>query len=182
MSAVATTAPVVPVWRHLRAIALLPFMNTVLIPAAILVAWPPALPSGAIAEWLVRASGLALAAAGVALAAHSIGGFVRSGGGTLAPWDPTRALVSAGAYAYTRNPMKAGLFAVLAGEALLTLSLPLAVWLAAFALVNVVYIRVSEEPGLRKRFGRAYLDYCERVPRWIPRFTGRSIVARENYP
>lgn len=182
MSGTTSAAPTVSLWRHLRAIALLPFMNTVLVPTAILVAWPPALPGDALAEWGVRVAGLALAVAGAVLAAHSVGWFVRSGGGTLAPWDPTRALVSAGAYAYTRNPMKAGLFAVLAGEALLTLSLPIAIWLAAFALVNVVYIRVSEEPGLRKRFGRAYLDYCEQVPRWIPRFTGRPAIARENTP
>lgn len=159
--------------RHLRAIALLPAVNTVLIPTAILLARPPPALGGALAEWSVRAVGLALVVLGAALVAHTIVLFVRRGGGTLAPWDPTRALVSAGAFAYTRNPMKTGLFAVLAGEALLLLSLPIAVWLAIFALVNVVYIRVSEEPGLRKRFGRAYVDYCERVPRWIPHLPGR---------
>jgi protein-S-isoprenylcysteine O-methyltransferase Ste14 len=166
--------------RHLRAIALLPAMNTVVIPATILLASPPPAPSATLAEWSVRAAGLLLAALPAALVTHTIALFVRTGGGTLAPWDPTRALVGAGAYAYSRNPMKAGLFAVLAGEALLLKSLPLAAWLALFALVNVVYIRVSEEPGLRKRFGREYLEYCARVPRWIPSLTSRPRAVREN--
>lgn len=169
-------------WRHLRAIALLPFMNTVLIPTVLILVWPPAAPSGASAQWLVRAVGLVLVAAGGTLVAHSVAWFVRAGGGTLAPWDPTRALLRTGAYAYSRNPMKAGLFVVLAGEALLLLSLPIAAWLAGFALVNIVYIRVSEEPGLRARFGRAYVDYCERVPRWIPHVHARPTAAKETCP
>jgi protein-S-isoprenylcysteine O-methyltransferase Ste14 len=166
--------------RHLRAIALLPAVNTVLVPTAILLARPPPALGGTPAEWSVRAVGLMLVAVGAALVAHTIALFVQRGGGTLAPWDPTRTLVDAGAYAYTRNPMKAGLFVVLAGETLLFLSLPLAAWLTTFALVNVVYIRVSEEPGLRERFGRAYMDYCKRVPRWIPHLPRRPSVAGES--
>ena len=26
-----------------------------------------------------------------------------------------------------------------------------------------------EEPGLRRRFGAEYEEYCARVPRWLPR-------------
>lgn len=177
-----TAAAKVSAWRHLRAIALLPFTNTVLIPTILILVWPPGALSGAFAEWLARAVGLVLVVAGAALVTRSVGWFVRVGGGTLAPWDPTRALVSAGAYAYCRNPMKAGLFGVLAGEALLLMSAPIAAWLAAFALVNIVYIRVSEEPGLRARFGRAYVDYCERVPRWIPHVHARPSAAKETCP
>ena len=65
--------------------------------------------------------------------------------------------------------MKGGLLLVLAGEALLTRSPPLAAWFACFALANVVYLRVHEEPGLEARFGDRYRDYCARVPRWWPR-------------
>ena len=168
MSAAAWSEPVAA-WRHVRAIALLPFMNTVAIPSALLLRLPPA-PSP---EWTAVAvaaalAGAALAAVGVALVAHCIGLFVRFGSGTLAPWDPARELVSAGAYRYSRNPMKAGLFLVLAGEALATQSVTLAAWFACFVIVNVVYIRLHEEPGLAERFGAGYRDYCERVPRWWP--------------
>jgi protein-S-isoprenylcysteine O-methyltransferase Ste14 len=163
MSTAAASASVSP-WRHVRAIALLPFMNTVLIPTVLLL-WsppPPAWPAAA------TVAGAALVAAGAALVAHCVRLFIRLGDGTLAPWDPTRELVLAGAYRYSRNPMKAGLFLVLAGEALATGSAALTVWFACFALVNVLYIRLHEEPGLDRRFGAAYRDYCQRVPRWWP--------------
>jgi protein-S-isoprenylcysteine O-methyltransferase Ste14 len=168
----------VSAWRHARAIALLPFMNTVVIPAALLAAFPLALTLNAttVAAMLI---GAALVAGGVALVAHSIGLFVRLGRGTLAPWDPTRQLVGAGAYGYTRNPMKGGLFLVLAGEAFLTQSAPLAAWFACFALANVLYIRLHEEPGLEARFGDPYRDYCARVPRWWPRLRSPHRKATE---
>ena len=160
----------VTVWRHVRAIALLPFMNTVVIPAAILLV---ASRSG-FAYHRTAATALALGgaivAAGVALAGHSIRQFVRDGRGTLAPWDPTATLVTSGVYRYIRNPMKAGLFLILLGEAAMLGSPPLLAWFAVFVTANVAYIRWSEEPGLRKRFGGAYERYCARVPRWVPRF------------
>jgi protein-S-isoprenylcysteine O-methyltransferase Ste14 len=166
-------------WRHARAIALLPFMNTVVIPAALLLLFPPArtLEWAAVAVAAVLAGG-ALAAAGAALVVHCIRLFVRSGSGTLAPWDPTRELVVAGAYRYVRNPMKAGLFLVLAGEALATQSAALTAWLGCFALVNVIYIRLHEERGLAQRFGACYRDYCARVPRWWPALTPDRAEAR----
>jgi protein-S-isoprenylcysteine O-methyltransferase Ste14 len=163
MSAARSRGSVSP-WRHASAIALLPFMNTVIIPSVLLLFSPPQ------PQWLAGATvvGAALVAAGAALVAHCVRLFVRLGDGTLAPWDPTRELVLAGAYRYSRNPMKAGLFLVLAGEALATGSAALTAWLAGFVLVNVLYIRVHEEPGLARRFGAAYRDYCARVPRWWP--------------
>jgi protein-S-isoprenylcysteine O-methyltransferase Ste14 len=125
--------------------------------------------AGGSADLLRLAAGLALLVAGTALVAHSIRSFVRLGGGTLAPWDPTRALIETGAYRHSRNPMKGGLFLVLLAEALLLRSVPLLVWFACFAVANAVYIRVYEEPGLIARFGDEYRRYSERVPRWLPR-------------
>ena len=178
----ATVSPSTTVtpWRHARAIALLPFMNTVVIPSVLLTLWP--LPAGAPftgTAAIAVAAGVLLLCTGLALVIHSVGLFVRLGRGTLAPWDPTQLLVNAGAYRFTRNPMKGGLFLILLGEALIFRSAPLAVWLACFALVNIVYIRVSEEPGLLARFGPAYSDYCARVPRWWPsvRTLYRSIAS-----
>lgn len=170
MSATAArTALVATPRRHLQAIALLPFMNTVVIPSLLLMRFPPerVLPH----DWLgtlAALAGIALLAGGLVLVIHSVRLFVLVGRGTLAPWDPTQALVVAGAYRFSRNPMKAGLFIVLLGEALLLRSTAIAAWLALFATVNVIYIRVSEEPGLIARFGAPYRDYCARVPRWWP--------------
>lgn len=160
-------------WRHVRAIILLPFTNTVVVPATLLALWPrpmPALDARAVTLLLV---GSLLMVCGIALVAHTIRLFARLGRGTLAPWDPTRKLVIAGAYRYSRNPMKAGLFLVLLGEAAVMRSPAIAVWLVCFAAVNILYIRLHEEPGLRARFGEPYRDYCARVPRWWP--TARAL-------
>jgi protein-S-isoprenylcysteine O-methyltransferase Ste14 len=167
MTSATPSAPVVTAWRHARAVAMLPFTNTIVIPGVLLTLWPPLLRVDAASVALLL-FGLPLMLCGIALVAHTIRLFVRLGRGTLAPWDPTRELVIAGAYRYSRNPMKVGLFLVLAGEAAVTCSAAIAVWFVCFALVNIVYIRLHEEPGLLARFGDRYRDYCARVPRWWP--------------
>jgi protein-S-isoprenylcysteine O-methyltransferase Ste14 len=160
-------------WRHTRAVALLPFTNTIVIPSVLLSLWPPPLPGVDAASVTLLVFGSLPMLCGIALVAHTIRLFVRLGRGTLAPWDPARELVIAGAYRYSRNPMKGGLFLVLAGEAAVTRSPAIAAWFVCFALVNLVYIRLHEEPGLLARFGDRYRDYCARVPRWWP--TARAL-------
>jgi protein-S-isoprenylcysteine O-methyltransferase Ste14 len=168
-AALATTQSPVTAWRHARAVALLPLMNTLVIPSLLLARWRSSMPSFAtLGEMTIASAGAVLALCGAALVAHSIALFVRIGRGTLAPWDPTQELVAVGAYRYSRNPMKAGLFLILAGETLLTRSAAIALWFTVFAVVNVVYIRLHEEPALLLRFGNRYRDYCTRVPRWWP--------------
>jgi protein-S-isoprenylcysteine O-methyltransferase Ste14 len=169
----------VTAWRHARAVGLLPFTNTVVIPGALLTLWPPPVRAVDAASVALLLAGSLLMLCGIALVAHTIGLFVRLGRGTLAPWDPTRELVVAGAYRYSRNPMKAGLFLVLAGEAAVLRSPALAAWLVSFALVNIIYIRLHEEPGLVARFGDRYREYCARVPRWWPTARGSRNHATE---
>jgi protein-S-isoprenylcysteine O-methyltransferase Ste14 len=60
---------------------------------------------------------------------------------------------------------------VLLGEAVLIGSVGVLAWFVIFTVGNLVYIPLSEEPGLRKRFGRDYDLYSQNVPRWIPRRT-----------
>ena len=40
-----------------------------------------------------------------------------------------------------------------------------------FFITNAIYMLLSEEPGLARRFGDDYLLYKKNVPRWIPRVT-----------
>jgi protein-S-isoprenylcysteine O-methyltransferase Ste14 len=78
-----------------------------------------------------------------------------------------RKLVTNGPYRFTRNPMYLGL---------VILSLGIAVWvgtwpmfivpLAIFATTNWVHIPF-EEAKMRRQFGETYVDYIERVRRWI---------------
>ena len=75
--------------------------------------------------------------------------------------------------------MISGVAFMLAGEALLFWSVPLAVWLALFVAINHVYFLAVEEPGLLDRFGKEYARYRATVPRWIPRWRPRPDDERE---
>jgi protein-S-isoprenylcysteine O-methyltransferase Ste14 len=106
---------------------------------------------------------------GLFLMAWTVRLFRRIGKGTLAPWDPTQRLVIVGPYAHTRNPMIAGVLSVLLGEGILCGSLAILAWTFLFFLVNTLYFKLSEEPGLLKRFGDEYATYRANVPMWLPR-------------
>jgi protein-S-isoprenylcysteine O-methyltransferase Ste14 len=164
-------------WRQARAIALLPGVATLLVPALILllgtgpeVGWGL---GGALAVAPVLA-GLVLIGAGIAMWAWTVRLFSRLGRGTLAPWDPTRRLVVEGPYRHVRNPMISAVLGTLLGEAALLGSVGIAIWAAAFAAVNTAYFILSEEPGLERRFGDQYAEYKRHVPRWIPSCARRT--------
>ena len=148
-------------WRHALAIVLLPGVVTIVVPMLLLRG------DDADVTWLAI-PGAALIAAGFALWVWTVHHFARIGKGTLAPWDPTRNLVVAGPYRYVRNPMITAVVTVLLGEALLFRSRAIAVWAAAFLLVNWVWFVTYEEPGLERRFGDEYRAYKRDVPRWLP--------------
>ena len=122
-------------------------------------------------EWLGLLLGAIFFLGGLALFVWCLRLFARIGGGTLAPWDPTKNLVTAGPYTQTRNPMISGVVAMLLGEALFFGSAAIGLWALIFFLINHFYFIIAEEPGLEERFVRAYLDYKAKVPRWIPRRT-----------
>jgi protein-S-isoprenylcysteine O-methyltransferase Ste14 len=173
----------VKILRHLLSILLLPTVVAVVLPLWILsrqaatdTRWPRAL--GTVP---FRALGIVLMIAGVGLVAWCIALFARVGKGTLAPWDPTSALVAVGPYRYTRNPMITGVAATLIGEALLTGSRLIALWAVTVIGINHLYFLLSEEPGMERRFGESYLEYKRAVPRWIPRnlFSRASGVRRK---
>lgn len=150
------------VWRHVRAIGLLPFMATVVVPALILWGTELRLGWGAIPGALLIAIGLLLFVQTVSL-------FASAGKGTLAPWDPTERLVVRGPYRHVRNPMISGVGFVLLGEAATFESLGIVVWFLTFAAANAIWMPLVEEPGLRRRFGADYERYARNVPRWLPR-------------
>jgi len=108
--------------------------------------------------------------AGLVLAIWSVKVIVTFGEGTPAPWDPTRKLVIAGPYRYVRNPMITAVILILLGETILFNSWALFLWSLVFFAGNLIYFPIVEEKGLEQRFGKAYLDYKESVPRWIPQF------------
>lgn len=110
------------IWKHLRAIVVLPGMGIIVIPAIILYFTVPIKPGWSLPFPLCLASllpGLCLIALGLLLMIKSISMFVSVGKGTLAPWDATSHLVVRGVYKRVRNPMITGVSCILLGEAAL---------------------------------------------------------------
>lgn len=157
----------------LRAIVILPGTALVLVPALVLWATAGTRFSGTIAgpgQWSFWLS-IPLVSLGLVFAAWTARLFARHGDGTPAPWDPPRKLVVRGPYRHVRNPMITGVMAILAAEALLFQSWPVAGWLLVFLAVNAIYLPLFEERGLARRFGDEYVVYKSNVPRWWPRLT-----------
>lgn len=79
-----------------------------------------------------------------------------------------RELTQTGPYAWTRNPLYLGSILIAAGFSIALLSWPFALLLAFFFLVIYVPVIASEERFLRATFPD-FDQYCQRVPRLIPR-------------
>lgn len=110
--------------------------------------------------------GAAIFAAGLAVMLWAARCFA-SAGTTLKPFERTHALVEAGPFRFTRNPMYLGLVAMLLGTAL-ALGTP-APWLAAAALAATLQLRFirHEERALAASLGESYERYRARVRRWL---------------
>jgi len=87
--------------------------------------------------------------------------------GTLSPADPTKKLVIKGLYRFSRNPMYIGVLMILIGESIFFQ--PNNLWIYTLFIFSMFYLFVLlvEEPRLRRDFGEEYVEYCQKVRRWI---------------
>jgi protein-S-isoprenylcysteine O-methyltransferase Ste14 len=126
-------------------------------------ALPPLLP-GALGETI----GAGLLAAGLVLWGWCLTLFKGKG----VPFNPPSQLVVAGPYAWVRNPMLSGLCFALFGVGFILHSVSMVLlWTPAFVLLNVIELKLVEEPELERRLGATYKEYRERVPMLIPKKT-----------
>jgi protein-S-isoprenylcysteine O-methyltransferase Ste14 len=117
----------------------------------------------------LRVIGAVLVLAGVTVVIDAFIRFVGEGFGTPVPVAPPEHLVVGGLYRHVRNPMYVGVLAAILGQALLLGRFEL-VWYAAVSFVAVfVFVRLYEEPALRRTFGTEYEEYRAAVPGWWPR-------------
>jgi protein-S-isoprenylcysteine O-methyltransferase Ste14 len=124
--------------------------------------WPLPISGGAsvqVLAWL-------LVGVSLVLAVSSLGNFRRSRT-SIVPIRPATALVIAGPYRFTRNPMYVSL-------AVLTVSLGLFLdsWWPIVLMVPVLFVVrafviAPEERYLERRFGADYVAYTQRVRRWL---------------
>ena len=109
---------------------------------------------------------VALIAAGLGLMGWSARTF-RQAETSVSVHQPATALVESGPFRYTRNPIYLGTSAVYSGVTLLLNNLWGFLLLPAVLAVVQRGVIEREEAHLRARFGDAYDDYTERVPRWL---------------
>ena len=92
--------------------------------------------------------------------------------GTPVPFNPPPQLVTSGPYAYTRNPMLTGVFALLFGFGALFESISLLfVFTPLFIGANFWELKAIEEPELVKRLGQPYIEYRKMTPMFFPGFS-----------
>lgn len=113
---------------------------------------------------LARITGIALFLIGFAMVIAAI----LQLGQSIAVGIPERDtdLKTRGLYAFTRNPIYLGAFVMCAGSCLYSINI-VNVLLFAVAVTAHVVIVEREEEFLEQRFGRQWMEYRQRVPRFI---------------
>ncbi len=115
--------------------------------------------------------GVALMAAGCGVFLDSFRRLALHGLGTPSPMFPPRRLVITGAYRYVRNPTYLSFLMVVLGEGLYLGNVRVLIYLLLPVVMVVLFVRIDEEPTLRRTFCAEYERYCRHVPRWVPRVT-----------
>ena len=122
---------------------------------------PISLPGKTIAAAVIALAGIALGVSGIMI--------FRRMQTTVHPSTPDKAsaIVDAGVYRFSRNPMYLGLALILAGWAVFLGDVANLLLIVVFvAYMNRFQIR-PEERVLEAKFGTAYTDYKASVRRWL---------------
>ena len=109
--------------------------------------------------------GVPLVVAAVALFVSAVGRF-RAAGTPVPGHQPTTAIVRAGPYRFSRNPIYVAFTLLQLGIAVWANSVWLLATLAVAVLLMHIVIR-REEAYLERKFGAQYLEYKSSVRRWL---------------
>jgi protein-S-isoprenylcysteine O-methyltransferase Ste14 len=112
--------------------------------------------------------------AGLPVLLDSFGRFALQGLGTPAPIAPPERLVVTGLYRYVRNPMYVAVALLIFGQGLFFGSPGLLEYGVVVSLGFFAFVVFYEEPALRRKFGEEYEQFCDVVPRWVPRMKLRA--------
>lgn len=110
--------------------------------------------------------GILVVVGAVVLFASSVGRF-RAAGTPVPGNEPTTAVVRAGPYRFSRNPIYLAFTLLHLGIAIWINSLWLAATLIASVAVMAWVVIPREEKYLERRFGAEYLAYKKSVRRWL---------------
>lgn len=83
--------------------------------------------------------------------------------------ETQQGVIDRGVFTYVRHPLYLGTLLIYLGFVLVSFSiLSFLIFILIFFLYN--YLAVFEEKDLERVFGKDYLEYKKRVPRWFPHF------------
>jgi len=85
----------------------------------------------------------------------------------LEPWKATKAIVSDGPFAWSRNPVYIAFALIQIGIGVWSDQLAVVALVLVPIVATVVLIVPREERYLRRKFGAEYAAYCARVRRWL---------------
>ncbi len=121
--------------------------------------------------------GLITALAGVFLRLFTIGfAYIQRGGRDGKVFAD--GLVTEGVYAHVRNPMYVANFLIIVGISLIYGSSWVYFLVIPFFVFVYLSIVAAEEDYLHKHFGPAYQEYCKKVNRFIPDFSGINMTMK----
>ena len=137
------------------------YLAAILVGSALQIAWPlHFLPSG------IAPLGAVLIAAAAVLFVTSVRQFWAAG--TPVPGDrPSTAVVDRGPYRFSRNPIYVAFSLLQLGIATWADSVWLLATLAGAVAVMALVVIPREERYMARKFGGRYLDYKQRVRRWV---------------
>jgi protein-S-isoprenylcysteine O-methyltransferase Ste14 len=124
------------------------------------------IPSSWFSSGCLRITGALMGFIGTSLCSWGVYALHRAGT-NVRPDRPVNALVTAGPFRYSRNPLYVGMTVIYVGICLSTGALwPLATLVPALVVVHWRIV-LREEQYLESRFGDSYRAYKARVHRWI---------------
>jgi len=86
---------------------------------------------------------------------------------TVKPYGKPACLITSGPFGISRNPQYLGFTAILLGVVILHGTLIMFLFPVLFVIVMERIFIPFEEENLEKAFGRTYIDYKNKVRRWI---------------
>ena len=125
-----------------------------------------AFPAHVLPEQLANWIGVVLVIASFPIAIWALRTLIRANT-TFDTMKPTTAIVTAGPFQYSRNPMYVSLTLLYLGVALLINILWILLLVVPLLVVMQRGVIAREEAYLERKFGEEYLSYKARVRRWI---------------
>lgn len=101
-----------------------------------------------------------------------------AGGITRTRTGDLKQLISSGPFAYVRNPIYISNIVMYSGSAFLLGAPELVPFSILYFAIEYIFIVAYEEKILINEFGQEYINYCDKVNRWLPKcraYKGKNV-------